>query len=107
MPFTNPSFPGQIFDTMEEFHEARRKRNEVESSISQRAEEITTVTATVIPASRDLLERKVSTLERKIDNLERKITPKPTENKEGLQIGTTLRGESRGREYTLEALDEG
>lgn len=107
MPFTNPSFPGQIFDTIEEYEEARRKRVEVESSIAERAEEITKVTATVIPASKGLLEQKVSALEKKIENLERKITPAPTTNKEGLKIGTTLRGESRGKEYTLEVLDEG
>jgi len=107
MPFTNPSFPGQIFDTIDEFHEARRKREQVENSIAERAEEITTVTATVIPASKDLLERKVSALEIKMEKLERKITPPPTKNKEGLKIGTTLRGESRGEEYTIEALDEG
>ncbi len=107
MPFTNPSFPGQIFDSIDEFNEARRKRTEVESSIAERSEEITTVTATVIPASRDLLARKMSALERKIEDLERKITPTPTRNREGLKIGTTLRGESRGEGYTLEALDEG
>lgn len=107
MPFTNPSFPGQIFDSIAEFEEARKKRVEVESSIAERAEEITQVTATVIPAERSLLEKKVAALERKIDDLERKISPIPTENKEGLKIGTVLRGESRGREYTLEVLEEG
>ena len=105
MPFTNPSFPGQIFSSIEEFDEARRKRTEIESSISERSDEITTVTATVIPASKDLLERKISALENKIQDLERKVTAEPTENKECLKIGTTLRGESRGEVYTLDVLD--
>lgn len=107
MPFTNPSFPGQIFDSMDEFEEARCKRTEVETSIAERSEEITTVTATVIPASKDLLEKKVSDLERRMQDLEGKVASEPTKNKEGLKIGTTLRGESRGRSYTLDVLDTG
>jgi hypothetical protein len=115
MPFTNPSFPGQIFSTIEEFEEARRKREEVESALAARAgkaEEVTRVTATIIPAPRDLLERKVVMLERQIEELTQKVsslpaTTPPTHNKEGIQIGTVLRGESRGREYTLEVLEEG
>jgi len=107
MPFTNPEYPGQIFTTIDEFMEARTKRTEVETSIANRAEEITKVTATIIPAPRDLLESKVAALEKKLRDLESKVVAEPTENKEGLKIGTTLRGESRGQEYTLEALDEG
>jgi hypothetical protein len=107
MPFTNPSFPGQIFNTLEEFNEARRKRSEVEANISTRTEEITKVTATIIPAPRDLLEKKISSLEGRMQNLESKIAAAPTHNKEGLAIGTTLRGESRGQSYTLDILDEG
>ena len=107
MPFTNPSFPGQIFDSIEEFEEARCKRINVENSIASKAEEIVKVTATVIPASKDLLERKVSSLEKRMQNLENKITVEPTKNKEGIKIGTTLRGESKGSEYTLETLEEG
>ncbi len=36
-----------------------------------------------------------------------KIDPTPTHNKEGLQIGLILRGESKGRFFTLEVLDDG
>ncbi len=107
MPFTNPSFPGQVFDSIDEFNEARRKRTEVEGSIAERSEEITTVTATVIPASKDLLERKVSALEKRMQDLESKVISEPTGNKEGLEVGTTLRGESRGQTYTLDVLDDG
>ncbi len=107
MPFTNPSFPGQIFASVDEFNEARRKRKEVENQITDRSGEVTKVTATIIPAPQDLLERKVAELEKKIQHMEKKVGSEPTENKEGLGIGTTLRGESRGTTYTLEALDEG
>ena len=107
MPFTNPSFPGQVFSSVEEFEEARCKRTDVENSIAQRSDEVTKVTATVIPAPRNLLEKKISSLERRMLDLESKATSVSDKNKEGLKIGTTLRGESRGREYTLEALEEG
>jgi hypothetical protein len=124
MPFTNPSFPGQIFATIEEFDEARKKRTEVEGALAARAgkieeiartgkiEEITRVTATIIPAPRELLERKVVMLERQMEELTQKVASLPagepsTHNKEGILIGTVLRGESRGKEYTLEVLEEG
>ena len=116
MPFTNPSFPGQIFSTIEEFDEARSKRSAVETILAQRAgqspmEEITRVTATIIPAPRDLLEKKIVALERKLEEMGQKLSSlptaeDPTHNKEGLSVGTVLRGESRGKEYTLEVLDE-
>lgn len=107
MPFTNPDFPGQTFRTMDEFDEARHKRIEVENSIATRAEEVTKVTATIIPATRDLLESKVAALEKKLRVLESRVQAEPVDNKEGLRIGTILRGESRGQEYTLEILEEG
>ena len=107
MPFTNPNFPGQVFGSLEEFEEAGHKRTEVEKGIANRAEEITKVTATVIPAPPNLIERKLATLERKIQDIEHAISTEPTHNKEGLKIGTTLRGESQGKTYTLETLDEG
>ena len=107
MPFTNPNFPGQVFRNIEEFHEAREKRVEVENSIAERTEEITKVTATIIPAPRNMLERKVADLESKLRDLENRVVAEPTENREGLKIGTILRGESKGQSYTLETLDKG
>lgn len=107
MPFTNPNYPGQIFKSFEEFEKARKGRQEMENSIAERGEEITKVTATVIPAPEGLLERKLTVLEKKIERLERKVIVVPTKNGEGLEIGTILRGESRGDSYTLEILDEG
>ncbi len=107
MPFVNRDYPGQIFDTFKEFEEARRKRKEVESTLAEKTEEITSVTATVIPAPKELIERRVVDLEAKMDKLLRLVSKRPTRNKEGLQVGLTLRGESRGKEYTLETLEEG
>lgn len=114
MPFTNPSFPGQIFSTVEEFEEARRKRAEIETNLAQRAsiaDDIVRVTATIIPAPKDLLERKVVSLERQVEEIRQKlssiVSEEATHNREGLSIGTVLRGESRGEEYTLEVLEEG
>lgn len=109
MPFVNRDYPGQIFDTFEEFEEARRKRKEVESSLAKTegTEEITSVTATIIPAPKELIERRVAELEATMDKLLKLVHRKPTRNKEGLQIGLILRGESRGSEYTLETLEEG
>lgn len=107
MPFVNRDYPGQIFDSFEEFEEARHKRKEIENSLAERAGEIINVTATVLPASKKLLEQKIVDLERKMDKILKFVERKPTENKEGLRIGLVLRGESRGREYTLEVIDEG
>ena len=116
MPFTVKSFPGQLFRTIEEYEEAKHKRRAVEESIAERSEEGTQVTATIIPAPRELLERKVANLEGKISRLsstmEKLITNKadpPVEkkrNKEGLKVGIILQGESRGQKYTLEVLEE-
>jgi hypothetical protein len=112
MPFTNPSFPGQVFRTFKEYEEAKRIRKRVEGNIVEKEGEITKVTATVIPAPKNVVERRVVALEKKMDKIleaiRRSSTPKkPTHNKEGLTAGTILRGESRGREYTLEILEEG
>jgi hypothetical protein len=107
MPFTNPSFPRQEFKTFEEFEEARRLQHETHARIDAKAEEITKVTATIIPAEPKLVERRVVELEKKVDALMRNVSAGPTENKEGLMIGTILRGESRGEKYTIETLDEG
>jgi hypothetical protein len=116
MPFTTKEFPGQVFNNLEEYGEAKRRRREVESRMSKKSEETAQVTATVIPAPKALLERKVVSLERQISDLtsameklvRSKAEPPPKKkiNKEGLEVGTILQGESRGRKYTLEVLDE-
>ena len=116
MPFTVRDFRGQLFRTVEEYQEAKRKRRQIEESITERSEEITQVIATVIPAPRELLERTVANLEAKISKLSlameklavNKANPpvKKKINKEGLEIGVILQGESRGQKYTLETLEE-
>jgi hypothetical protein len=72
--------------------------------------EVTKVTATVVPAPKDLLERRVAEIEQKVDSLIDMIQRgKPAlsdKNKEGLKVGTILRGESKGKDYTLEVLPE-
>lgn len=117
MPFTVGEFPGQLFKTIEEYREAKHKRIEVEDSIAERSEEIAQVTAVVIPASKELLERKIVVLERQILDLTSKVAQlsvkgaeapiKKKINSEGLQIGTVLQGESKGQKHTLEVLSEG
>ena len=116
MAFTVRDFPGQLFKTIEEYEEAKCKRRDIEESIAERSEEITQVTATIIPAPRELLERKVVDLEGKISKLSSAIEKlsvsktnqpgKKKRNKEGLKIGTILQGESRGQKYTLEVLEK-
>jgi len=114
MPFTVKEYPGQLFRSMKEYDEAKRRRHKVERSIATRSNEVTKVTATIIPASKALLERKVVTLEKQIKNLtsevERlssKTSAKKKANNEGLIVGTIFQGESRGQKYTLEVLEEG
>ncbi len=112
MPFTVKEFPEQLFKNLSEYEEAKRKRQSIEESIAERSEEITHVTATVIPAPKALLERTIAGMQKQISDLQKlvssKIKPevKTKPNKEGLPIGTILQGESRGKKYTLEVLDE-
>lgn len=117
MPFTNPDFPGQMFRTIGEYDEARQKRRDIEKKLVEReGKEATSVTVTLIPVPQALLERKVAQLEEKLGDLQTQLhnllshTPglyKRRTNDEGLKIGTILRGESKGREYTLEVLERG
>ncbi len=113
MPFTNPSFPGQLFRTMEEYRTAVAKRAAVEKNLANKSEEIVQVTATIVPAPKGLLEEKVVGLEGRIDDLSTLIetalldrTRPPTTNKDGLKIGVVFQGESKGTKYTLEVLDK-
>ena len=108
----------QEFNTIKEYKEAERLRIEAEKSISNTKpeEKITHVTATVIPASEGLLESTIAKLEEKISDLSQRMdtlgdnltqgTP-PEANRQGLPIGLTLRGESKGREFTLETIKGG
>lgn len=112
MPFTNSDFPGQIFRTIEEFYEAKRKRSEIESKLNDMEGEVTKVIATIIPSPKNVIEERISNLEKRISHLAEnvghlsRLEKKLPKNKEGLEVGTVLRGESRGKEYTLEALEE-
>ena len=117
MAFTVREFPNQQFQTYKEFEDALFKRDAVERSLADRSgesEEVTRVTATVIPAPADLISQKVVELEEKVESLNELISAlqigndeASAENKEGILIGTVLRGESRGKRFSLEALDEG
>lgn len=111
MPFTVKEFPGQRFESHEEYQEARRKRRAIEESLASRpSEDITNITATIIPAPKQLVEAKVVELERRLRLVEKMMersSKSPTVNNEGLKVGSTLQGESQGRRYTLEVLEEG
>ncbi|RLC09097.1 MAG: hypothetical protein DRI24_22350 [Deltaproteobacteria bacterium] len=114
MPFTNKDFPGHHFESFDEYDEARKGRSQIETVLEERAKReddevvVTKVTATVVPAPRDLLERKVSDLELKvsslIDMLRDTLPTLSKHNKEGLLTGTILQGESKGVGHTLEVL---
>jgi hypothetical protein len=103
---------------MDEYQEARRLRRETEAGLADGARvyedepQKTRVTATVIPAPQELVETRVAVIESKLDALIEEVRAlgkpePPTINKEGLRVGTTLRGESRGNRFTLEAMEDG
>ena len=116
MPFHVKEFPGQVFRTIDEYVEAKRRRRSVEDSLAERSEEITRVTATIVPAPRGILERNITDLQKQISDLSSEVqrlaskknptAPKNKINKEGHQVGSILQGESRGKKYTIEVLDE-
>jgi len=118
MPFTVREFPGQLFRDMGQYKEAQRLRQNVEADLADPARiyedepQKARVTATVIPAPQQLVERRVAAMEVKLEELIETVrtlqTPNPpAENKEGLQVGTTLRGESKGDRYTIEVIEDG
>lgn len=112
MAFTNPNFPGQKFNTVDELREAERLRKEVELKISTLGDKrVTKVTATIIPAPKFELERMMLLFEQRLARLEsREDTSKEKKdstNKDSLPIGMTLKGSSKGTLHTLEVLDEG
>lgn len=110
MPFTNPDFPNQIFNTVTELQEAYAKRQKVEKEIENRSEQINRVTATIIPTPQTIIEKRLLELEKRIDTIYGKLREKedsPTANKDGLPIGMVLKGESKGQSYSLEVLEDG
>jgi hypothetical protein len=111
MPFTNPDFPGQRFNDIKELEEAIKKRQQVEGQIAEREDEITHVTATILPASKEILESRLALLEGQVSRLSRALSEaQPKEaalNKDKLPVGMVLKGESKGNSYTLEILREG
>lgn len=118
MPFRVREFPGQLFSTMAEYEEAKQRRREVEAELADRAKyyddepQKMRVTATVMPADPGLVERRVAAIESKLDALIEEVRAlkepdPPAVNKEGLRVGTTLRGESKGRKFTLEVIEDG
>ncbi len=114
MPFSVREFPGQTFRTMEEYQIAREKRAKVEKQLSERAlssqAEESCVTATIIPAGKETLERKMMSLELEVERLFRLVNKNDSEentNSEGLTIGTVLRGKSKEQFYTLEVIEGG
>jgi len=103
---------------MDEYKEAQRLRRNIEADLADRDQiyedepQKTRVTATVIPAPSQLVERRVAVIEAKLETLidtvgSMQSPSPPAENKEGLQIGTTLRGESKGNRFTLEVIEDG
>lgn len=115
MPFTVKEFPGQRFDTIEEFEEAKKRRAAIEKSLASRAmepdgEEITRVTATILPAPPRVVETKLVALEGEISRLSKiinQLMEVPRAQKRDLELGTVLHGESQGRGFTIEVLENG
>lgn len=116
MAFTVKDFPNQTFKTINEWKNAEQRRNNIEKNINERSDKITHVTATVIPASKKLLERTISSLQKQVSNLAFQVKTLISNkeealsigkvNKQGLPIGITLYGKSRGRHYTLQVLNQ-
>lgn len=115
MPFTVKEFPGQRFETIEEYDEARKRRASIELSLEERAkepvrEELMRVTATILPAPPRVVETKLVELESEIARLSKiinQLLESPREEKRDLGVGTVLHGESQGRKFTVEVLEKG
>jgi TPP-dependent indolepyruvate ferredoxin oxidoreductase alpha subunit len=111
MPFSNPDFPGRVFNTTEELQAAIKESKRIESELAAQDDEVRSVTATIIPAPQNALERRVLQLESQLEEmsklLEEKQESKVTLNKDNLPIGMVLKGESKGQTHKLEILEEG
>lgn len=109
--FTVKEFPGRLFNSWEEYEEARSMRESVESNLQVRQQETNQplkVTARIIPSDPHSLENRVRSLEARVTLLESSQEPKeePKETKRP-ELGTVLRGESQGKLFTLEVLQDG
>lgn len=113
MPFTNPDFPGRVFNTTKELQDAIQESNRIEKnlSIQGKDEEILSVTATIVPAPQYALERRVILLEQQLEAVTRRLEAvtekRPMLNEDNLPVGMVLKGESKGSNYTLEVLEKG
>jgi hypothetical protein len=107
MPFTNPDFPGRLFNNVRELEEAVKEGQRIEQEISSRSGDAARVTATVIPVPKDALERRVALLEGVVRQLRTEEEGGRVLNKDRLPIGMVLEGESKGQSHTLEILEEG
>jgi hypothetical protein len=113
MPFSNPDFPGRIFNTTKELQDALQesKRIEIELAASGDDEEVLSVTATIVPSPQYALERRVILLEQQLESMTRQLEAmgdkQPTLNKDNLPIGMVLKGDSKGKSHKLEILEEG
>lgn len=113
MPFTNPDFPGREFNTTKELQTAVEESKRIENNLAAALndDEVTSVTATIVPSPQYALERRVILLERQIESLTRQLEAigdnRTTLNKDNLPIGMVLKGESKGKFHKLEILEEG
>jgi len=113
MSFNTKDFPGQSFDSVEEYKEALRRRRIAEEAISQAKAGMTQVVATILPMPRDVLESRVVRLEAEIKTLHSHLRElmslvqsgeQGTPNFEGVPIGLTLFGTTKGQTFTLEPM---
>jgi hypothetical protein len=114
MPFTNPDFPGRVFNTTNELQSAIQESKRIESNLAAAAasdDEVMSVTAMIVPSPQYALERRVILLEQQLESLTRQLEAmsdkKSSLNKDNLPIGMVLKGESKGKSHNLEILEEG
>lgn len=104
MAFTVPEFDEErVFDSMAEFEEAVRERREIEVRLEQGREEVVSVTATLVPEEPSSINSRLSVIESELKNITDLLKSMASKkNTEGLDIGSKLFGESKGRLFSLE-----
>lgn len=116
MAFTVRDFPGRLFETIEEYEQAKEDRSKIETALLEKNPKSVQVKAVILPAEHKTLEQRIASLEVGLNKLgsaiqglqvENPSKEGPGINKEGLPIGTTLHGESKGRSFTLEVTANG